>query len=66
MTNTITNRVARDLYQANARTTRNVRFYFQQGQASGETLSDYRSRAMIQIERGLTQPNEALDSHLLD
>jgi len=66
MTNNAIDRATRELFSTDDRRTRNVRFYFQQGQTSGSVLSDYRSRALVQISRGMAVPNITLDGHLLD
>lgn len=65
MTNNAVDRATRDLFNSEARVTRNVRFFFRDGDRA-ETLADYRARAITQIEQGAAQPTEALDSHLLD
>ena len=65
MTNNAVDRAARDLFDSDARATRNIRFFFSDGDRA-ETLADYRARAITQIQQRATQPIAALDSHLLD
>ena len=58
-------RAARDLYSG-ARRTRNVKYYFEDGRNNGDQLADYRSRAIAQIQEGISKENVELDRALLD
>lgn len=63
--NSSASRAARDLYDS-GRQTRNIRFYFHGDNCSQENLSDYRNRALAQINNGLSVENIDLDRELLD
>ena len=58
-------RAARDLLNG-GRSTRNVKYYFQQGENTADQLADYRSRAIAQITEGISKENLELDSIILD
>jgi hypothetical protein len=58
-------RAARDLFTG-ARSTRNIKHYFQQGTSTADQLADYRQRAIRQINDSLSRENLDLDSIILD
>lgn len=58
-------RAVRDLFDAGRRT-RNIKYYFNQGPNTADQLADYRSRALAQIDKHVSQENVLLDSCLLD
>jgi hypothetical protein len=57
-------RAARDLF-SEGRGTRNIKYYFQQGNTA-EQLIDYRTRAIAQIFEGMSVEDVELDSAILD
>jgi hypothetical protein len=58
-------RAARDLFTG-GRSTRNIKYYFQQGGNTADQLADYRSRAFAQIHESVSKENLVLDSAILD
>ena len=58
-------RAARDLF-SRGRATRNIKYYFNQGDNTAAQLADYRSRAMAQIHEGISVENTELDRPILD
>ena len=58
-------RAARDLFEG-GRSTRNIKYYFQQGPNTANQLAGYRSRAIAQIREGLSVENVELDAGILD
>ena len=58
-------RAVRDLFEG-GRTTRNIKYYIQGGQSTGEQLADYRQRVHAQIREGLSEENVELDRGILD
>ncbi|MES2903272.1 MAG: hypothetical protein V4696_03725 [Pseudomonadota bacterium] len=58
-------RAVRDLFEG-GRSTRNIKYYFQQGENTADQLADYRSRAIAQIQETVSKENLELDSVILD
>ncbi|CAM4370859.1 hypothetical protein NOLU111490_18330 [Novosphingobium lubricantis] len=58
-------RAVRDLF-SEGRSTRNIKYYFQQGDNTADQLADYRQRAIRQISEGISKENRDLDAHILD
>lgn len=59
-------RAARDLFSNDQRTTRNIKYYFQQGANTADQLADYRSRALAQVEGRISLEDTELDGSILD
>ena len=58
-------RATRDLFTG-ARSTRDIKYNFQQGASTADQLADYRQRAIRQINDSLSKENLDLDSIILD
>ena len=58
-------RAVRDLF-SEGRRTRNIKYYFQNTCVTADQLADYRSRAIAQIQEGVSKENRELDSAILD
>ncbi len=59
-------RAARDLFQGEERQTRDIKYFFRVGENSSDQLADYRTRAMAQIERGISVEDIELDRLILE
>lgn len=59
-------RAVRGLFETEGRQTRNIKYFFQQGENSGDQLADYRQRAIHQIANGLSVEDVDLDTSILD
>lgn len=58
-------RAVRDLFSG-GRSTRNVKYYVQDGPNESDQLADYRSRALAQISEKISRENVDLDRAILD
>lgn len=58
-------RAARDLFSG-GRSTRNIKYYFENGRITADQLADYRQRAIAQIVNQDSHENVELDAALLD
>ena len=58
-------RAARDLFSG-GRSTRNIKYYFQNSQITADQLADYRQRAIAQIADHVSLENVELDRAILD
>lgn len=58
-------RAARDLFSG-GRSTRNIKYYFQDSSVTGDQLADYRQRAIAQIADRVSCENVDLDRVILD
>lgn len=58
-------RAARDLFSG-GRSTRNIKYYFQDSRITADCLADYRQRAIAQISDQVSRENVELDRAILD
>jgi hypothetical protein len=59
-------RAVRELFSTEGRQTRNIKYFFRNGENTADQLADYRLRALHQINHGQSQENVELDSSILD
>ena len=64
--NPIVERAARDLFSTGERRTRDIKYFFRAGENTAAQLADYRSRAIAQIDSGLSVEDLELDAAILD
>lgn len=60
------NRAVSGLFETEGRQTRNIKYFYQEGDNTADQLADYRNRVNSQIEQGISQENLELDTLLLD